>query len=212
MRDGFAQVDGATVHYVELGQGTPLVLVHGWGPGSTWRVWEANMEALATHHRVIAVDLPGYGESPAPGAPAHSDPDTFSAQYARYIGALVDSLALAPVALIGLSAGGGIALHVASRRPDSVDRLVLVDSSGSAAGERWRTIVMPTLIIWQREDEVIPLADGEALHRAIAGSRMEVLEGNAAGGDDHRYHWPQALNPDRFNELVNGFLDGYGYG
>ena len=69
-----------------------------------------------------------------------------------------------------------------------------------------KSIQVPTLMFWQREDRVVPLEQGERLHSAIAGSRLEVFEGNAAGIDPHDWHWAHALNPERFNELASAFL------
>ncbi|MFX0577254.1 alpha/beta fold hydrolase [Nocardia nepalensis] len=55
----FADVDGVRMHYVTGGHGTPVVLIHGWP--QTWYGWWPIMPALAEHHTVYAVDLPGTG-------------------------------------------------------------------------------------------------------------------------------------------------------
>src|ERR1700684_2860601 len=62
-RHRFIDVAGDRLHYVELdGPGTPLLFIHGLG--GNWTVWLENLPAFARHHRVIAVDLPGFGGSP----------------------------------------------------------------------------------------------------------------------------------------------------
>src|SRR6202011_6365133 len=58
-------VDGVNIHYVCGGSGTPLVLVHGLGSSAAVEFYY-NLEPLAAHHRVIAVDLPGFGQSDKP--------------------------------------------------------------------------------------------------------------------------------------------------
>ena len=81
------------------------------------RMWAAQVEALgAAGHRVIAPDLPGYGDAPL-------EPGTIA--YVDHVAALLD----APVAVIGCSFGGSVALELALARPELVERLVLVGSS-----------------------------------------------------------------------------------
>jgi pimeloyl-ACP methyl ester carboxylesterase len=91
---------------------------------SHW-VWRHVVPALAADHDVIAIDLPGFGESdrPAPGVYRY-DATAFSE---TVIGVL-DALAIERATLVGHSMGGGVALHTAARRPERVDRLVLVDA------------------------------------------------------------------------------------
>lgn len=205
LKDGSVDVTGGTMHYVEKGSGPALVLVHGYAPISTWRVWEANIDALAGTRRVIAVDLPGYGESDrSEGRP--SDFGEWFSVYALNVHELISWLDIGPVALVGLSAGGGASLMLASQWPLDVERLILVDSAGSQTAERWGSIEAHTLLVWQKEDQIVPVEEGEKLAQAIPNSRLEILEGNAAGIDPHDWHWSQALNPDRFNEVVLDFV------
>jgi pimeloyl-ACP methyl ester carboxylesterase len=206
MIESSVPLNGLRIHYVEQGTGSAVLLIHGIGPASSWRVWQANIDALATQRRVIALDLPGYGDSPAPPDGVPTDVTVFSQVYAQVVHDFMQRMDVPRAALAGLSAGGGVALHIATQWPTSVEKLVLVDSSGGAQSERWKAITVPTLLVWQREDQIIPLAHGQKLHEAIPNSRLEVLEGNAAGIEPYGYHWPQALNPQRFNELVLEFL------
>lgn len=60
----FIDVNGVRLHYVEGGEkGTPIVFLHGFG--STWKMWEPVMEKFKSNHKVIAIDLPGLGQSSA---------------------------------------------------------------------------------------------------------------------------------------------------
>jgi len=100
--------------YVESnGSGPDLVLLHGWGMNSA--VWDEVASGLAQHFRLHCVDLPGHGASPA-CAPCTLD-------------ALADRLAAAlprRVSICGWSFGGQVALNWALRKPDQIERLVLL--------------------------------------------------------------------------------------
>jgi pimeloyl-ACP methyl ester carboxylesterase len=99
-------------------RGPPLVLVHG--AGGSHRHWPA--EALAIPgRRVIAVDLPGHGDSPGPARRAVAD-------YARDLLAFLDALGLARAVVIGHSMGGAIALSLALDSPDRVAGIGLVST------------------------------------------------------------------------------------
>jgi pimeloyl-ACP methyl ester carboxylesterase len=88
------------------GHGEPLVLVHG--IGSQRQVWSPVLDALAAERDTIAVDLPGFGESPldAPGALTPAD-------HARAVARLLDELNLEAAHMAGNSLGGGVALELA---------------------------------------------------------------------------------------------------
>ena len=60
-RSNFVETRGIKLHYVSGGSGPPVVFVHGFG--STWKMWEPALKAFAAKHRVIAIDLPGLGQS-----------------------------------------------------------------------------------------------------------------------------------------------------
>ncbi len=118
-------VQGLRIHYLRAGeQGSPVVLLHGGGIDSSILSWELAIPALAEHHRVIAPDLPGYGESDKP------DIEYTTEFYLRFLGAFLDAVGLQRTSLAGLSMGGGIALGFALQSPERVDKLVLVDSYG----------------------------------------------------------------------------------
>jgi pimeloyl-ACP methyl ester carboxylesterase len=118
-----ANVRGARVAYAELGAGEPaVVLIHGLG--GQWRNWLENIPALAAHRRVIAVDLPGFGDSAVP-------PDRISISgYAEVVDELCEQLGLGPVVAVGNSMGGFVATELALTHPSRVERLVLVDAAG----------------------------------------------------------------------------------
>lgn len=95
------------IHYERSGRGAPLLLLHG--IGSCLRIWDPILPRLALHHDVIAVDLPGHGESPlsADGTP----PD--AAGFARVLAGFMDELGIETAHLVGNSLGGWTALELA---------------------------------------------------------------------------------------------------
>lgn len=125
MRHGFVRLPGAEVHYLEAGSGPPLLLVHGLA--ASWRWWQPVLPALTRRHRVIAIDLPGFGSSRAE--------QRLSLKTAgRFLCQVMEALGLERVDLIGHSMGGRICMDVAANCPSLVRRLVLV----SAVGIPWQ--------------------------------------------------------------------------
>jgi pimeloyl-ACP methyl ester carboxylesterase len=109
--------------YRSLGKGTPLLLMHG-GSGS-WLHWKRNLPALAADHRVIAFDLPGYGESPDIAA------DVTLEGYAALVAAAAEEALGGEAAdIVGFSFGGLIAATVAIGLGRRCRRLAMIAPSG----------------------------------------------------------------------------------
>lgn len=116
-----AASDGVPLTYTLAGSGDPaVVFLHCWGCDRSF--WEGPLRALAPTHRVVALDLPGHGESGA-GRTAWSV-EAFGGDVVR----LMEALDLRKVVLIGHSAGGSVALEAAARAPDRVLAVVGVDT------------------------------------------------------------------------------------
>lgn len=113
-----------TVHYTDSGAGAPIVLLHA-NPGDS-RDYDAVLPALVRLGRVLALDWPGYGASPAPAEPQQLAHDF----HARLLREFVDALALDRLVLIGNSLGGTVALQFALAAPQRVRQLVLVAPGG----------------------------------------------------------------------------------
>jgi pimeloyl-ACP methyl ester carboxylesterase len=126
-REHLSQIDvvGTKANYVEMGEGPPLVFVHGLS--GCWQNWLENIPHFARTHRVIAVDLPGFGASPMPPW------DVSIPAYGRFIRDFLERLGVGRCSLVGNSMGGFIATEVAIGEQERVDDLVLV----SAAGITW---------------------------------------------------------------------------
>lgn len=141
------------LHYRQAGSGPPLLLLHGWGSSS--RVWRETMLALGDRQTCYAPDLPGFGQSPAMGAP------TATADLAELIVSFANQLDLQRFALVGHSFGAAVAVYIAARHPQRVSRLALTafgvgqtPGSGSVglAMRKWQTwlnLWQPWLRLWQ---------------------------------------------------------------
>jgi pimeloyl-ACP methyl ester carboxylesterase len=121
----WVELDGTPVKVIQLGEGPPLLLVHGLS--GCWQNWLENIPYFARTHRVIALDLPGFGASPMPAAQI-SIPG-----YARLLERLCETLRIDAAAVVGNSMGGYIAAELAICWPQRVERLILVSAAGISA-------------------------------------------------------------------------------
>jgi len=122
------ELPGAEVSYAEIGEGEPLIFVHGLA--GCWRNWLENLPHFGRSHRAIALDLPGFGESPMPSWPIDM------AAYGRLIHDFCEKLGIDRVAaLVGNSMGGFVATEAAIERPTRFERLVLVSAAGISFAE-----------------------------------------------------------------------------
>jgi pimeloyl-ACP methyl ester carboxylesterase len=229
-------IEGASIHYLEGGEGEPVVLVHGLG-GSAELDWTKLIPQLVRGgHHVFALDLPGFGDSSRPDDRSYSIPEQ-----ARVVETFLAAQHLEHVALAGDSMGGWIASTVALSPAHRVGRLILFDSPGltfhptfdvqlftpRTIGEvdallallfpqapafpdfikqdlireterdgwviqravasmmtgadvldrRLAELRIPTLIVWGKQDALTPLSLGEAMHRVMPQSVLEVFDG-----------------------------------
>jgi len=116
----FVTVDGKKVHYVEAGNGPPIILIHGFLYHTV--MWKKNIDALAEKFKVYAIDLWGWGYSER-----LKENDYSFERYGKQILGFMDVLNIKKAALAGQSMGGGISVYVAAHHPERVERLILVD-------------------------------------------------------------------------------------
>jgi pimeloyl-ACP methyl ester carboxylesterase len=107
--------------------GPVTVVLHGGGPGCHSAADFAAVLALHPERRWLLVDLPGYGDSPAPPAPG-----PWCTTHARALTGLLDRLDLSTVDFLAQSLGGSVALRLAAKEPDRVRRIVLIGSQPTA--------------------------------------------------------------------------------
>ncbi|MGO9834501.1 MAG: alpha/beta fold hydrolase [Polyangiaceae bacterium] len=119
----FVEIDGMSVHYRDEGSGLPILLLHG--TGSSLHTWDGWADALSSSHRVVRLDLPGFGlTGPEPRADYRID------TYVEFVDHFAARLGLGHFALAGNSLGGEIAWRFAVAHPSELTELVLVDAGG----------------------------------------------------------------------------------
>jgi pimeloyl-ACP methyl ester carboxylesterase len=120
---GFAhhqvQAAGCSVHVVEAGTGTPVLLLHGWP--ESWRIWRPVMALGQEQARVIAIDLPGVGQSRGSGL------DGTKGQLAEIVRGLVEAMGLSGLTVVGHDVGGMVAYSYLRRFAD-VSGVVIMDT------------------------------------------------------------------------------------
>lgn len=114
----FLDVNGHRTHFIDRGKGPALELLHGLGADLSR--WQANVEILAKSHRVVALDLLGFGASAKPAI------DYRAQLYVDQLVALLDVLGIESATLVGNSMGGWVSLLFAEQHPARVERLVFV--------------------------------------------------------------------------------------
>lgn len=124
----WVKVDGQRVNVIEMGEGHPIVFVHGLS--GSWPNWLEQLPVFARNNRVIALDLPGFGHSPMPRE------QITIAGYARVLDGLLEALEVDAATLVGNSMGGFISAELAIAYPQRVERLVLVSAAGISTYQR----------------------------------------------------------------------------
>jgi pimeloyl-ACP methyl ester carboxylesterase len=146
-------IDGQVVNTIELGPGAPsgsaatppqvdvrqpLVFVHGLS--GCWANWLEQLPVFAAEHRVVTLDLPGFGHSPMPSK------EISISGYARLLDRLLGELGIDAAAVVGNSMGGFIASELAIAFPQRVERLVLISAAGiSTTGHPGTARALPSL-------------------------------------------------------------------
>jgi pimeloyl-ACP methyl ester carboxylesterase len=175
----FVDLGGRRTHSVVKGEGPPVVLVHGFN--LDLNTWLTNVDALARQFTVYALDLWGSGFSTREPL-----------DYWIHDAELLTDACFESLSRYQKIEGTTRATLDILRRDffNTLDREI-----HALAG-----LDIPTLIVWGRHDRSVPLTSGQAMHRILTGSRLEVL--------DDAGHLPNFDRADRFNELVLEFLGG----
>ena len=132
-------INDLQVRYLDYGSGPAVVLLHGMA--ASWQWWLENIPTLAQHHRIIAVDLPGFGQSEPLPAPAEM------ATHARTVLDLLAQLDIESATVSGHSMGGLVAMEMFVADTRRVRNLILVDSGGVPMSERRLAVVLMLLRI-----------------------------------------------------------------
>mgnify|MGYP003694486091 CR=1 FL=1 len=130
----FARLKDLNLHYLQHGQGDPILLLHGLGSSSY--DWEFQVPAFSKHFRVIAPCLRGFGDSDKPPGPYSID------LFAKDMIALLDHLGIERCHVMGFSMGGAIAFQMAIDQPQRLSSLIVVNSQPSFELDHWRAHLM----------------------------------------------------------------------
>jgi pimeloyl-ACP methyl ester carboxylesterase len=168
----FAQVNGIRMHYVKMGEGPLLILLHGWP--QTWYEWHKVMPALASKFTVVAPDLRGLGlsEKTQTGYDKHT--------IANDIAALIKHLGERSAIVVGHDMGGKVAYILSLLQPELVTKLIMVDcmppgteNMDPAKGGMWHygfhmAAKFPEMLTKGREREYISAQMAKWLHQKDA--------------------------------------------
>jgi pimeloyl-ACP methyl ester carboxylesterase len=184
------QVRGARVHYLEAGsaEATGVLLLHGAAfRADTWEELGTLTLLAERGYRAVAIDLPGFGDSERSDSPPES-----------FLGALLEALELSRVTLISPSMSGRFSLPFFAHSPGAIEAYVLIAPVIPADFESPTGPLPPTLVVWGRDDRMMPVAMATGLAARIPGATTAVIED--AG---HACYLDQ---PETFHELLLSFL------
>lgn len=188
------ELPGAEVNYAEIGEGEPILFVHGLA--GCWRNWLENLPHFGRGHRAIALDLPGFGDSPMPSWPIDMP------AYGRLIHDFCEKLGIDRVAaLVGNSMGGFVSTEAAIERPSRFERLVLVSAAGISFAERQG----------RREEAAIRMF--EATIPALAGPRRTWLARSRGRqlAFGNIFNYPNRVRPELLQEQIDPSVRSPGF-
>jgi pimeloyl-ACP methyl ester carboxylesterase len=196
-------VDGQPVNTIELapsGSASTEAIVFVHGLSGCWANWLEQLPVFGAEHRVLALDLPGFGYSPMP-----EEPISISG-YARLLDRLLGDLGIDAAAVVGNSMGGFVAAELAIAFPQRVERLVLVSPAGlSTTGDPRPLRALPTL---RRLERVLTMSTAWFTARSDAAMRRPRLrEATLKVAASHPGRLPAALAAEQIRGAGKpGFL------
>ena len=196
-------VDGQPVNTIELapaGSSSAEAIVFVHGLSGCWANWLEQLPVFGAEHRVLALDLPGFGYSPMP-----AEPISISG-YARLLDRLLGDLGIDAAAVVGNSMGGFVAAELAIAFPQRVERLVLVSPAGlSTTGDPRPLRALPTL---RRLERVLTTSTAWFTARSDAAMRRPRLrEATLKVAASHPGRLPAALAAEQIRGAGKpGFL------
>jgi pimeloyl-ACP methyl ester carboxylesterase len=182
------------VNYVEIGEGEPIIFIHG--IAGCWRNWLENLPYFGRAHRAIAIDLPGFGDSPMPFW------EISMANYGRLIHDFCERLGIdRAAALVGNSMGGFIATEAVIEEPERFDRLVLISAAGISFAEwQGRTFDAAARIF----KAAIPMMSGDRRVYWTTPRGRKIAFGRL-------FRNPNKLRPELLSEQVRPGLQAPGF-
>jgi len=122
--DKFVVVQGYNIHYVETGEGQPILLIPG--AFSTYRHWNRVIPYLSKHYKLLCMDYLGAGDSDKPKSGFRYTIE----EQADLIVKMMEALHIPKIDILGVSYGGAIALNLVARYPERVGKIVSIEGNG----------------------------------------------------------------------------------
>lgn len=187
------KVDGIEMYYEIIGEGEPLILLHGWGQSG--QTWSGVADDFAKHFQVIIPDLRGHGATDNPSGEYFTEK-----QLALDVYALLDHLEINTTNAMGISMGGVTLLHMVTQQPERIDSMVLIGASSyeSAGGRE-----IARSIDWNNipEDQMRQFRE---VHKHGDRQIIALLELSKTGADDYEStaFTPPYLSTIKANTLI----------
>ena len=183
-------VHGQALNVIDRGEGDAVVFLHAFPLQAA--MWDYQLDALDGSHRCIAIDMPGFGESPPPAAPG----DASMQAWARLVVGVLDQLGVADATFVGASMGGYLAMAVLRHHPDRVRQLVLADTRARSddPGVAQRRTAQQAQLVEGTAAEVLAKETVEGLLSSGSMSRTDLVEYvHALAAGAHPDGWIAAL-------------------
>jgi pimeloyl-ACP methyl ester carboxylesterase len=174
LRSRVVPILGGKVHVLEAGpaDAPAVLLLHGQSfRATTWKDNGTLAALAAAGRRAVALDLPGYGDSPANDIADARDPTAF-------VGATLDALGIERPVLVSPSMSGRFALPFASAHPDRLAGFVPIAPAGvERFADALARATAPTLVVWGEQDQVRPVAEADELASLMPNAETAILAG-----------------------------------
>jgi pimeloyl-ACP methyl ester carboxylesterase len=188
------ELPGASVNYVEVGTGRPILFVHGLS--GCWQNWLENLPHFSRTHRAVALDLPGFGDSPMPSW------EIDMPAYGRLLHDFCEKLGIDRcAALVGNSMGGFVATEAVIDQPERFERLVLV----SAAGVTYARARNEPVAVLARLGQMVGPAAARFNRAGIVRPRARRLAFRGV------FHYPDRLRPELLWEQIEPAMRSPGF-
>jgi len=130
-------VDNLAVHYIDQGSGSVVLLLHGWQ--DSVQSFQPFIHLLAKNYRVIAPDLPGFGNTEAPAQAWNIQ------NYADFVQAFCQKLDIKPIVIVGHSMGARIAIRLVAHNLLTTEKLILISAAGISQSKSVRVRTLNTI-------------------------------------------------------------------
>jgi alpha-beta hydrolase superfamily lysophospholipase len=190
LEDKFITVQEANIHYIEDGNGTPIIFCHGARFNArTYEETGTIQTAVDAGYHAISVDFPGYGKS-----------ENLSTDLFTFISEFMNAIKLEQAVILGASMGGEAVVGFATKYPAKVKALILVGAVGVTELESGLSMISdkPTLLIWGKNDAISAPANYEIIMRYNKSAEFSNI------GRQHACY----LDDEKgFNDRVKEFLE-----